>query len=187
MVGILRGIEGLFMTLPAIRIDQLVVPADMTFLAKRLRVSPLESELRCRVIERAGFPIEGRVAGRAVMRELGVHVIRKRCLIEILLMTLIAVRVDERVIVVDVASIAGEGNMRAGENKLRRVVIELRGLPLPRSMTLRTVMIEIARRVIRIQRLVEFVFVALETIRKDKMIVPICMALLAGCCRVRTA
>jgi len=99
-------VEIVFVALETIRVRKLVVSIDMTILAINSLVRAFKRKLRGRVIERRGLPGIRRMTGLAVAAELAGRVVRILDGIEILFVTLLAIRVRQRVITANVAIFA---------------------------------------------------------------------------------
>ena len=84
-------------------------------------------------------------------------------LLEISLVTLIAIRISELIIATGMARLTLRRNMRTGQRELRRVVIEGRRSPIGGRVTLRTIMVEVTSNVIRICCLLEVHLMAAKT------------------------
>ena len=138
------------MALPAIGVGQIVIAVDVTGLTGLGEMRTLQREFRRRVIKCRGLPGDGVVALRAVVIELCLGMIRLQCAVESGLVSFPAVGVGQVVIAVDVAGLAGLGEMRALKRKFRRRVIESGGLPRRRVWALRAVSIELCRGGIRL-------------------------------------
>ena len=108
-----RGIVVRLMTLHAICIDELVITADMTGLARLCGMRTLQWELRRRMIERRRPPRREGMTGFAVVRELSAGVIGIHCRVEIGLVALPAICVRQLVIAVDVTGLTRFSDMRA--------------------------------------------------------------------------
>ena len=76
MVRLLGRVEIGLVTLPAVRVRDVVITVDMARLAWFREVRSGERKLRRRVIEGRGLPRLRVVAGHAVMGELRSHVVR---------------------------------------------------------------------------------------------------------------
>lgn len=124
VIGCDRTREVLLMTLIAIRIGQVVIPGDVTALARLIRMCSLQGELRRRMIEGRRFPCRDRVAGRAVMSKVPENMIGCRCCGEILLMALVTVGVLQIVIPGNVTCLARLNSVRTLEREHRCGMIE---------------------------------------------------------------
>ena len=87
------------------------------------------------MIERRRLPRNRRVTGLTVLTEIACDVIRVRCSGKIRGMALIAARIDELVIAIDVARLTWRRYVRAGQCELCRTVIECRRFPNIRRVT----------------------------------------------------
>jgi hypothetical protein len=123
--------------------------------ASRRRMRAEQRKARFVVIESRWLPGVGGVAARASLRKIRRDVIRIRRVLKIALMAgeTIFRRTGEAI--VHVTLIACDGEMRAGEWKLRAVVIEVRRQPGVNRMARQAIMWKIAGNVVRIRRPLE--------------------------------
>ena len=185
VIGLQCGGEIAFVTLPAVRVGQLIVPVDVASLAGLGKVRALQRELGRCVIEGRRFPGRAVMALRAIVIELRCGVIGLQCGGEIALVTLPAVRVGQLIVSVDVASLAGLGKVRALQREFGRRVIEGRGFPGDAVMALRAVVIELRGGMIGLQCGCEIALVTLPAVRVGQLIVSVDVAGLAGFGKVR--
>lgn len=143
------------MALVAIGVRQLIVVVRVTGLAAHGKMSSREWKLGCRMIKRRGLPRRGCMTLRAGLRESRRDVVGIRSLAEIAAVTRIATCRQVCVLVVLVTIRAGHGQMRPGERELRRGMIERRGLPRSRAMTLCTILGKLSSHMVRVCRLIE--------------------------------
>ena len=116
------------------------------------RVNP---EPGCIMIHRVRPPHTRAMALRTVVGEQLRHVVRIGHLLKIRCMALIAVRIHELIVTVDMASLALCRDVRTCQWEVRRAMIERRRTPRTRRMALRTVVGKIERLMIWICRVVE--------------------------------
>ena len=146
----------------------------------------LQREFRCRMIKGRRLPRHGVVACRAVVRELRRSVIRLQNGVEIGLVALPAIGVLQLVVAVHVTGLAGLRRMRALQRELRCRMIKGRGLPRRCAVTLRAIVRELRRSVIRLHGCVEIRVVALPAIGVLQLIVAVHVAGLAGLRHMRS-
>lgn len=94
-------------------------------------------------------------------------------------MALPAIGVRQMIVAVDMARLARLRLVRSFEREFRARMVEGRRFPRSCSMAFRTVVIEICRNVIRIERLRKIVLVALITTCIGQIVIAVCVALLA--------
>ena len=150
MVRVRGLIEIILMTLSAAGVDQLIISAGVAILALERRMFAGEGESRRRMIERRRRPGIHCMAFRACRRIASCHMIRVRCAIEIILMTLSAVRVDQSIVSAGVTILALERRMLAGERESRRRMIERRRRPRRSGMTRHALLRKLPSEVVRI-------------------------------------
>ena len=158
-------------TLIAVRVRELIIPVRVAAITREACMRALQSEVRVGVIERRWTPRVLRMALRTGMRELIRDVIGILRLIEIRLMTLIAIDVREIVIPICMACVARLRLMRAQQWEVRVRVIERRWTPCVLTVTAQTIVRKLIRDVMRILCLVERVRVALPAIRVGHVII----------------
>ena len=108
-----RGVELRLMACDAVRVHKLIISVDMAILTLPARMRALQREVRRGVIKGRRFPRLLRVAREAVVAELPGAVVRVGSGFECVLMALPAVGVREFVVSVHVATLAGNGYVRA--------------------------------------------------------------------------
>ena len=121
---------------------QAEVVVDVALRALQAGVRAGQREARGRVVERGARPVGRRVAERAVLRESGSLVARRRGVVVLGLVAVEAGGAGEAVVVVDVALRALRGGMRAGEGEARRRMVERRAHPLGGVVAQRAVLRE---------------------------------------------
>jgi len=125
------------------------------------------------------------MTSRTLVRKLGCDVIRMFRLVEILFMTLEALRVFQTVIAVEMAALACCCPMRPFKRKRCRGMIESGRFPSIRSVACYTVMWEKTFCVTWISDPPEILFMTCKTIlRQRRTVLPVFMALLARCGRM---
>lgn len=92
-------------TLIAIGVGELVIAVRVTCLARQACVPTCQREFGCAVVERRRLPRRRRVARLTILTEVARHVIRVRSSGEVRCMTLIATRIDELIVAIDVAGL----------------------------------------------------------------------------------
>jgi hypothetical protein len=120
------------------------------------------------------------VARLTALTEVAGNVIRIRGPLEIRGVTLVAIRVDELIVVVRMAGGTRGGNMRSRQCKLRCAMVERCGGPGRRGMTRLAYLAKAARSVIRVFCSLEIGGVALIAISVRKLVIAVRMACLAG-------
>ena len=131
------------------------------------------------MVHRVGRPDACAVTLRAIMREDLTDMIRVRHLLEVRLMTLIAVRVLQLVVAVDVAGLACQRYVRTCQWEIRCRVVEGRRLPCRRRMALCTRMAEVSRNMVRVCRAVEVRGVAIVACCREVLVLVVHMAAVA--------
>jgi hypothetical protein len=90
-------------------------------------------------------------------------------------MTLVAIDILQLVITIDMAGLAGRGNMSPRQREQRGTMIERRWSPHARTMALRAVVTEVRCNMIGIRRLLELCLMALITIDILQLVVAVDM------------
>jgi hypothetical protein len=124
MIRICCGLEIGLVTLITILVDELIVAAQMTRLTGGCRMLSGQRESRRRVIERRRCPGDRRMARLAQMIELCGDVVRIRRLVEIRLVTSIAIGIDKLEIVAGMTGSARHCNVPSGEGERCRRMVE---------------------------------------------------------------
>ena len=109
------------------------------------------------------------------MIEIAEHMIWIRRLGKLSLVTLVAVGVMQLVVASDMAGLALQRNMRSRQGEKRGIVVECCGAPICCRVTLRAIMTEVPRHVIRVRRLLELLLMTLVAIGIHQLIVTIHM------------
>lgn len=123
------------MALIAIRVRELIVPADVAIEAWPRLMRSGERERRRRVIEGGRRPGRLCVTRRAIQRELIRHMRWIHGCVEVRLVALHAIRIYQLVISADVTGLAGLCDMGTLQRKIGRGVIEGRRPPGIERMT----------------------------------------------------
>jgi hypothetical protein len=152
-------------TLVTIRIMQLVVAIYMARLTRCCNVGTRQREERRAVIKRRWLPHRCTVTLCAIVTEVPRHVVRIRCAVKVRRVTLVAIRVVQLVVPVDMARLARCRNVGTRQREKRCTVIKRRWLPDRCTVTLRAIVTEVARHVVRVRRLLELSRMALIAIR----------------------
>jgi hypothetical protein len=119
VVRVRRSCKICRVALVAIRIDQLIVAICMARLARRRQMGASQRKFRRAVIKRCRLPRCGGVTSLTVLAEVPCNVVRVRRSCKICRVTLIAIRVDELIVVVRVTRLALHGGVSSGQCKLR--------------------------------------------------------------------
>ena len=164
------------MALVTICIDQLIIAVRMARLALDGNVCACQREARGIVIECRRSPVRRGVALRAIMVEVPRDVVRVRRPVEVRRMALIAIGVHQLVVPVGVACRALHGNMRTCQREARSTMIERRRVPVGRRMTLRAIMVEVTRDMVRVRRPLEIGLMALIAIGIHQLVVAVGVA-----------
>ena len=173
------------MALEAVRVLQIVIPANVTFLAGLRVVRAGQRECGGLVVEGGRLPRVAAVALRAIVRELRVRVIGCLHAVVLRLMALPAIGIRQVVIAIRVAAFAGNGLMLSGERELRCRVIEGRRFPGGVAVAARAVVREFPRNVIRRLCGGEVLLMALPAVGVLQFVVARDVAILAGSRAVR--
>lgn len=143
MVGVRRALVILQMATGTRRGRAGVLSAHVTTRAGNCSVGTSQRELCLAVVKLGSLPLCGRVAGGAFLAESGGLMIRRSRALEVLQMASGASLRCPCKLASDMAALAGERRVSAGERKLRHCgVIEVRTLPLRCGVTYRTVLRE---------------------------------------------
>jgi len=164
MVRVGRSVEVSCMALVAISIRQLIVAVHVARLTRSSCVCTGQREIRRRMVEGCGTPIQGCMALGTVMTEIPCDVVRICRAVEICSMALITIVVYQLVIPIHVARLTLHCYMGARQREVRRCVVEGSTAPIHRAMALLAVMTEISSHMIRVRRPVEIGRVALVAI-----------------------
>ncbi len=132
----------------------------MALAASHRHVRALQRKTRGAVIERRRLPGAGRVAARAGLRKIRRRMIRIRRALKITLMARETVRRCAGELIVHMTLGAHHGEMRAGERKLRAVVVEIGWLPGIKRVANLAIAWEIAGDVVWIRRFLKVGLVA---------------------------
>jgi hypothetical protein len=174
------------MTLLAIIVKhELVVSVHMALHALQRNMRTGDGKRCCVMVERAPIPSARRMALRAVVTEVPLHMIRIGRLNEVVRMAIPTRARQIAIDVVDVTFIAALTDMSARKRESRIAVIERRRTPRSRSVARRAILSEARRNVPRICRLIELrLMTLLAIVVEHELIVVVHMALRALCCRV---
>jgi hypothetical protein len=129
VVRIQRAGEISTVALVAIRIDQLVVSTFVTRQAGNCRMRPGDLEVCCAVIERRGRPCGVIMARCTIMRKVSCNMVWIGSSSEICTVALVAIGIDQLIISICMACLAGNGRMCATKHKFCITVAECRWRP----------------------------------------------------------
>lgn len=131
------------------------------------------------MIECRGPPRRCRVAGRAVMTELQRHMIGVLRLGKLHRMTLVAILINEVIVVVRVARLTINGDVPPRERKIAGIVIERGRPPCPCRVAVGTILTEVSRTMIGICGAVVVCEMAADTRRWKSLILVVDVTLVA--------
>ena len=171
VIGIGGAGEILGMARIAIKRNRCVVVLDVALRARHGNVRPGEWELGGVVIETRSGPVGGAVASLAGGRETAGRVRRSVGVVVIDLVAPNAIGGQRGVVVVDVAGGASHGDVRPGERKLGRVVIEGRAGPVLSGVAGLTCSWEAGNRMRRSIGVVEIGLMAADAGRGERPVV----------------
>ena len=179
VVWIRRLLEVRLMTLVAIAVHQLVIPVRVARLALRCYVGTCQWESCSAVVKCRCIPIRGRVALSAIMVEIPPHVVWIRRLLEVCLVTLIAVVIHQLVVPIGVARLALRCHVGTCQWKSCCAVVKCRCIPIRSRVALSAIMIEIPDHMIWVRSLLEVRLMTLVAIAVHQMVIPVRVARLA--------
>jgi hypothetical protein len=117
VIWIGRSIEVGCVTIPTRHRQILVHVVDVATITRNCLMCTRERESRCRVIECRWSPHRRGVAGLTVMVEIAEQMIRIRGLRKLSLVTLVAIRVVQLVVPIDVAGLTLRRRMRSSQRE----------------------------------------------------------------------
>ncbi len=168
MIWISRAREVSTMALVAVGEDQLIISVGMTRLTRCGDVSTCQGKLGRAVIEYRRLPRSCRVTRCAILTEVPGDVVWICCAGKVSAVALVACRVNDLKIVVDVTSLTLNCGMRAYQRKLGRVVVERRRLPRHRCVAHVAVLRKAAGLMIGICRCSEICAMAVHAVCRER-------------------
>lgn len=138
MIRIQRSRVVCLMAIDAVRREACVSIVGVTISAEYCAVCPCQLKTSSVVVEGRWSPDTRCVTRLAEMAEIRCRMIRIRRTLEVRLVTLVAVGIDQLVIVVDVARLARRRYVFSGQGEFRGVVVKRRRSPCGRRMALCT-------------------------------------------------
>ncbi len=170
--GIHRRVVIALMTLDAGRVDDRVIPADVTGLARLCRMCSLQREARVVVVEGRGPPCGKRMACGAVMAELASRMRGILGRVEVGFVALPAIGIGQIVIAADVARLARLCGVCAQQREIRVRVVEIRRRPAGGRMADTAVMTELTGCMVGLRRPVIVRGMTLKTVGVRQIVIP---------------